>query len=267
MSLYDKLVHNKPFFLIAGPCVVESYDLVMQVAERLTELTSREGLLFIFKSSYLKANRTSETSYSGPGQEEGLKILEQVKREFKIPILTDIHEACEAEAAAEVADILQIPAFLCRQTFLLKAAARTGRIVNIRKGQFLAPGDMKAVSEKVMTENNTQILLTERGTFFGYRNLIVDFRSFPIMKQIGFPVVFDMTHSLQMPSISTVSGGTPEFAPMMAKAALATGMVNGLFMETHPEPSEALSDAMSMIKLDLVPQILNELLHVTNHKT
>ena len=260
MDLYDKILRSKPFFLIAGPCVIESYDIVREVARELTELTSQRGILFIFKSSYLKANRTSETSYSGPGPEEGLKILAMIKEEFGIPILTDIHESDEAEAASAVADIIQIPAFLSRQTFLLKAAARTQKIINIKKGQFMAPEDMKAVTEKVVSENNSRILLTERGTFFGYHNLVVDFRSFPIMRQIGYPVVFDVTHSLQMPSISKVSGGSPELAPMLAKAAMATGMVQGIFLETHPEPSEALSDGMSMIRLDLIAQILDDLL-------
>ena len=260
MDLYDKILRSKPFFLIAGPCVIESYDIVREVARELTELTSQRGILFIFKSSYLKANRTSETSYSGPGPEEGLKILAMIKEEFGIPILTDIHESDEAEAASTVADIIQIPAFLSRQTFLLKAAARTQKIINIKKGQFMAPEDMKAVTEKVVSENNSRILLTERGTFFGYHNLVVDFRSFPIMRQIGYPVVFDITHSLQMPSISKVSGGSPELAPMLAKAAMATGMVQGIFLETHPEPSEALSDGMSMIRLDLIAQILDDLL-------
>jgi 2-dehydro-3-deoxyphosphooctonate aldolase (KDO 8-P synthase) len=231
----------------------------MKCAEELTKQAEKHGLLFIFKSSYLKANRTSETSYSGPGQAEGLKILERVKKEFGVPVLTDIHESEEAESAAEVADILQIPAFLCRQTFLLKTAARTGKIINIKKGQFIAPEDMKPVTEKITSENNSQLLLTERGTFFGYHNLVVDFRSFPIMKQLGFPVIFDVTHSLQRPSLARVSGGTPELAPMMAKAALATGMVDGLFLETHPEPSEALSDGMSMLSLEDVPEMLNEL--------
>ncbi|MBW6515598.1 MAG: 3-deoxy-8-phosphooctulonate synthase [Candidatus Cloacimonetes bacterium] len=262
MKLYNKILHSRPFFLIAGPCVIENYDITMRVAEKLTELTSQRGLTFIYKSSYLKANRTSESSFSGLGQEEGLKILSRIKHALDIPILTDIHEAEEADITAEVADIIQIPAFLSRQTFLLKAAARTNRIVNIKKGQFMAPEDMSSVTEKILAENNSQILLTERGTFFGYHNLVVDFRSFPIMKQLGYPVVFDITHSLQMPSISKVSGGTPELAPMMAKAGLATGMVDGLFLETHPEPAEALSDGMSMIKLELLSQILDGLLEL-----
>lgn len=260
MNLYDIILSSKPLFMIAGPCVIEDYSTVMRVAEKLKETAVRHDILYIFKASYLKANRTSEMSYSGPGPAEGLKILERIKKEFDIPILTDIHETSEAKAAAEVADILQIPAFLSRQTFLLKAAARTGRIINIKKGQFMAPEDMKSVTEKVISENNSRIMLTERGTFFGYHDLVVDFRSFPIMKQLGFPVVFDMTHSLQKPSLASVSGGTPELAPMMAKAAMATGMVDGLFLETHPEPAEAMSDAMSMIKLDLVPQILDDIM-------
>lgn len=260
MDLYNRILGCKPFFLIAGPCVIESYDLIMKTAETLQRITEKSGVLFIFKSSYIKANRTSGSSFSGLGIEKGLEILQKVKDTFNVPVLTDIHEANEAAAVAEVADILQIPAFLSRQTFLLRAAAQSGKIVNIKKGQFMAPEDMKEVSEKILAENNSHILLTERGTFFGYHNLVVDFRSFPVMKQIGFPVVFDVTHSLQMPSIAKVSGGTPEFAPMMAKAAIATGMVDGLFIETHPEPAEALSDGMSMIRLDLMPEILAGLL-------
>ena len=257
--LYNKLLRSKPFFLIAGPCVVEDEYIMSAIAEKLVELSNRYGITLIYKSSYHKANRTSCLSYSGPGIVSGLKALEKIKLKFDVPILTDIHETSEAVIAAEVADVLQIPAFLCRQTDLIKAAAKTGKIVNIKKGQFMAAEDMKAQVEKVTSENNNQVLLTERGTSFGYHNLVVDFRSFPIMKDIGYPVIFDVTHSLQKPSLGNVSGGTPEFVPLMAKAALATGMVDGLFIETHPKPEEALSDGLSMVSLDVLDMLLKQL--------
>ncbi len=250
MNLYDKILKAKPFFIIAGPCVIESEAIMMEIAEKLKKICEEHKILFIFKSSFLKANRTSINSYSGPGLDSGLRILEKIKKEFDLPILTDIHESDEAKPVSEVADIIQIPAFLARQTLLIRAAAQTGKIVNIKKGQFMAPEDMKAGVEKITAENNHQVLVTERGSFFGYHDLVVDFRSFPIMNELGYPVIFDVTHSLQMPSIRRVSGGKPEMAPMLAKAALATGYVNGIFFETHPEPSAALSDGMSMINLD-----------------
>lgn len=259
MNLYDRIVTAKPFFLIAGPCVVEDEYIMMQIAERLKLLCERYDITFIYKSSYLKANRTCGDSYSGPGMEQGLKMLEKVKAEFSLPLLTDVHETNEVDRVAEVVDILQIPAFLSRQTMLIKAAARTGKIINIKKGQFMAAGDMKAPVDKITAENNSNILITERGTCFGYHDLVVDFRSFPVMKDIGFPVIYDVTHSLQRPSIGNVSGGTPEFAPLMARAALATGMVDGLFIETHPNPEEALSDGLSMMPLDRIDELLNSL--------
>ncbi len=258
------LVDNKNFFLISGPCVIEEPDIMKKTVETLLALTTRFNIPFVFKSSYLKANRTSGDSYAGPGLEKGLAILAEIKREYKVPILTDIHEIQDIEAAAEVADILQIPAFLCRQTYLLFAAAKTGRIVNIKKGQFLAAEDIGEAVKKVVSCGNKQILLTERGVSFGYHNLVVDFRNFPIMKEFGYPVIYDVTHSLQQPSLGKTSGGTPQYVPMMAKAAIATGMVDGLFLETHPDPEKGKSDAKSMIQLDKVGRILEECLKIQN---
>ena len=262
MSLYKTLSANKGFFLIAGPCVVEDEDLMMKVAHRLLQETTMRNIPLVFKSSYKKANRTSIDSPTGVGIDEGLRILQKIKERFNLPILTDVHETAEVETVAEVADIIQIPAFLSRQTDLLLAMARTGRIVNIKKGQFMAPQDMKAAAEKVLSENNYNILLTERGSSFGYHNLVVDFRGFSIMKDLGYPVVYDVTHSLQQPSIDKVSGGTPQFVPMMARAALATKMVDGLFIETHPNPQEAHSDAASMLPLNQIPGVLDSCLEL-----
>ncbi len=257
MSLYKKMQNNDRFFLIAGPCVIEDEDTTYEIASALKNACQQRDILLIFKASYLKANRTSGSSFSGPGVDHGLKILSNIKKSLNIPILTDIHEVSEAEKAAEVADVIQIPAFLARQTFLLEAAASTARIVNVKKGQFMAPEDMEAAAAKITAKGNHNILLTERGTSFGYHNLIVDFRSFQIMNQLGFPVVYDVTHSLQRPSNSTTSGGNPEFVPMMGKAALATNMVKGIFLETHPEPSKAKSDSQSMVKLDSLNDLLD----------
>ena len=264
MKLYESLLHADPFFLIAGPCVVEDRDTMSQIATHLVSLAQKLGLILIFKASYKKANRTSETSYSGPGNREGLKILADLKAEYGFPVLTDVHECADVEAAAEVCDILQIPAFLSRQTDLIHAAAQSGRIVNIKKGQFMAPEDMLAAAEKVTSTNNFQLLLTERGTSFGYHNLVVDFRSFAIMRQSQYPVVYDVTHSLQLPSVNRSSGGNPEYAQMMASAAMATGMVSGLFLETHPDPIEALSDATSMIPLEKVGPLLEACIKIKN---
>lgn len=262
MSLYQKILESKPYFLIAGPCVIEDYDVIYTIAEKIARWTRDRGITYIFKASYLKANRTSDSSFSGPGLEKGIETLSQIKKEFNLPILTDIHESNEAEPVSEVADILQIPAFLARQTYLLKSAAKTGRIVNVKKGQFMAPEDMKGAVDKITSEGNKQIILTERGTSFGYHNLVVDFRSFPILKQNGYPVVYDVTHSMQRPSLNGISGGSPEYVPMMAKAAMATGMVDGLFVEVHPDPKTALSDSQSMIKLDTLERMLDDLLEI-----
>ena len=262
MELYKELKNCNDFFLIAGPCVIEDEKMMMSVTAKLVEMTEKRGIKFIFKSSFRKANRTSVGSPTGPGLIEGLKILSKIKKEFNIPILTDIHDVSEVKKVAVVADILQIPAFLSRQSDLISAAAKTGKIVNIKKGQFMAPEDMESAAEKVQVEKNNKILLTERGTSFGYHNLIVDFRSFAIMSQFGYPVIYDVTHSLQKPSQNKTSGGTPQYALKMAKAALATGDVKGLFIETHPNPALALSDANSMLPIDELPQLLDACLKI-----
>ena len=247
------------FFLIAGPCVIESEQLCLDVAGRVNELARKFSLPYIFKSSYKKANRTSAGSYAGPGLETGLKVLSKVRKEFGVSILTDVHETSEVTAVAEVADVLQIPAFLCRQTELVVAAAATGKWVNIKKGQFLAPDDMAKVAAKA---NSSRIMLTERGVSFGYHNLVVDFRSLLIMKQTGYKIVFDATHSLQLPGGGGgVSIGQPEFVIPMAKAAMAVG-IDGLFVETHPNPAEALCDAGVMLPLDRMEELLGSVLRI-----
>lgn len=260
MSLFTDLQKN--LFLISGPCVLEDEDIVFKIAETLKNITTKLNIPYVFKASYLKANRTSIESYSGPGIDEGLKLLQKVKTDFDLPILTDIHESHEVKAVAEVADILQIPAFLARQTFLLKAAAETGKIVNIKKAQFMSAENMQEAISKVVAANNFNVMATERGTSFGYNNLVVDFRGFPIMKSMGYPVIYDATHSLQKPSVGKSSGGSPEYVPMMAKAAIATGCVDGLFIETHPEPASALSDSASMIELSSMENLLQDCLKV-----
>lgn len=254
-----KRIENGELFLIAGPCVVESEALCLKVAEKLVGLTAKYGLPYIFKASYKKANRLSKSSFTGPGRDEGLAALSNVKRQFDIPVLTDIHETAEALAAAQAVDILQIPAFLCRQTDLVVAAAETGKWVNIKKGQFLAPEDMATIAAKTGTRKT---MLTERGTTFGYRNLVVDFRSLLIMRRTGLPVIFDVTHSLQIPGGGgAVSTGQPEYAIPMAKAAVAVG-VNGLFVETHPDPQAALSDAGAMLPLNDMARLIEAVLRI-----
>lgn len=260
LSLYQTLQQASPFFLIAGPCVIEDPATMMHSAQFLKELCAKLKLPLVFKSSFRKANRTAGDSPSGPGIEEGLTILARIKSEFELPILSDIHESSEASMAAEVCDILQIPAFLCRQTDLIKAAAATGKIVNLKKGQFMAPEDMLPAAQKAGV--NQQILLTERGSSFGYHNLVVDFRSFAIMESLGYPVVYDVTHSLQMPSSGKSTGGTPEYAPLMARAAIATGKVKGLFVECHPEPTKALSDAATMLPLKDLKRLLQDCIEI-----
>lgn len=262
MSLYESLLHPESIFLIAGPCVVEDKKTMFQTAEALAELGSKLGIPLVFKASYKKANRTSETSFSGLGIDKGLKLLAKIREKFQLPILTDVHESFEVHLAADVCDILQIPAFLSRQTDLIHAAALTGKIVNIKKGQFMAPEDMAQAIEKVLSQNNFQVLCTERGSSFGYHNLVVDFRSFAIMHSLNYPVVYDVTHSLQRPSLNKISGGTPEYARMMACAAIATGKVHGLFIETHPNPLEALSDSASMLPLDQLEDLLISCLRI-----
>jgi 2-dehydro-3-deoxyphosphooctonate aldolase (KDO 8-P synthase) len=256
---------DKPFFLIAGPCVVESEALQMEVAGRLKEMTRELGIPFIFKSSYDKANRSSAASFRGPGLERGLEILAKVKRELKLPILTDVHSEAEVAAAAQVADVLQTPAFLCRQTDFIRAVAQSGRPVNIKKGQFLAPHDMKNVIDKARAAaregglDEDRFLACERGASFGYNNLVSDMRSLAIMRETGAPVVFDATHSVQLPGgQGTTSGGQREFVPVLARAAIAVG-VAGVFMETHPDPAHALSDGPNAVPLRHMAALLEQL--------
>ena len=255
-----KLGGANGLFLIAGPCVIESEAHARSMAERIAAVCADLKLPYIFKSSYDKANRTSINSYRGPGVAEGLKILRRIKDDLKLPILTDVHEPAQVAAAAEVADVLQIPAFLCRQTDLLVAAGKSGRVVNIKKGQFLSPAEMKTAVEKVASTGNQKILLTERGTSFGYNNLVVDMRSFPIMRVFGYPVVFDATHSLQLPGgEGKQSGGQPEFIEPLSRAAVAAG-VDGLFLEVHDNPPAALSDASNQLPLAQLKPLLEKLL-------
>ncbi|MDH4070349.1 MAG: 3-deoxy-8-phosphooctulonate synthase [Ignavibacteria bacterium] len=248
-----------PLVLIAGPCVIESRDLVMKTAEAVKKTALAHGLQVIFKSSFRKANRTSSRGFTGIGTDEGLKILEEAKTGIGVPVLTDIHEAHEAATVAEVADVLQIPAFLSRQTDLLQAAGETGRAVNIKKGQFMAPSDMKFAAEKVTRTGNRHLFLTERGTTFGYHNLVVDMRSFPLLRALGFPVFFDATHSVQLPSqdSSGASSGNPEFILPLARAAIGAGC-DGLFLEVHPDPASALSDAASQLPLDQLENVIRQ---------
>lgn len=249
---------KNPLVLFAGPCVVENRDLVMKTASKIHEIAAKCKVPVVFKSSYAKANRSSGRSFVGIGMDEALKILREVREQFDLPILTDIHSAEEAGPASEVADVLQIPAFLCRQTELLRAAGRTGRTVNIKKGQFLAPEDMAYAAEKVAETGNESILLTERGTTFGYHNLVVDMRSLKIMRDLGYPVVFDATHSVQLPSAdrgAAQSAGQPDFIFPLARAGVAAGC-DGLFVEVHPDPPRALSDAASQLRLDLLEKLI-----------
>lgn len=251
------------FFLLAGPCVVEGREITRSIAAQLKEITTRLEIPFVFKASYRKANRSSISSFTGIGDEAGLEILQQIKEDFGVPVVTDIHSPEEARMAASYdVDILQIPAFLCRQTDLLEAAAVTGRYVNIKKGQFLSPGAMQFAAAKVAHFGNSNIMLTERGTTFGYSDLIVDFRSIPEMQKTGYPVLLDVTHSLQQPNQGCgVTGGRPDMIETLAKAGIAAG-ADGLFMETHPDPSEALSDGANMLRLELMENLLKKLLRV-----
>ncbi|PYQ15579.1 MAG: 3-deoxy-8-phosphooctulonate synthase [Acidobacteria bacterium] len=251
-----------PFFLIAGPCVIENPRHPAQVAGRLKEITGALGIPLVFKASYDKANRSSLGSYRGPGLERGLDILAEVRARHGVPILTDVHEVAQVEKAAEVADVLQIPAFLCRQTDLVVAAARTGRIVNIKKGQFMAPWDMKGPLEKAAATGNRKVMVTERGFSFGYNNLVVDMRSFPALRALGFPVVFDVTHSVQRPGgLGDRSGGEAHYIDTLAPAGVAAG-VHGLFMEVHQNPARALSDGPNSYRLGRLEALLGRLLAV-----
>ena len=250
------------FFLLAGPCAIESETMAMQIAERICEISQRLNIPYVFKGSYKKANRSKLDSFTGIGNEKALKILQKVKETFGVPVVTDIHETQDAAIAAEYVDILQIPAFLCRQTDLLVAAAQTGKIVNIKKGQFLSAGAMQFAVNKVTDTGNSNVILTERGTTFGYTDLVVDFRGIPEMQSFGFPVVMDITHSLQQPNqTSGVTGGLPLLIGTIAKAAIAVG-VDGLFVETHPKPSEAKSDGANMLPLELLEPLLVKLIKI-----
>jgi len=250
---------NSPFVLIAGPCVIENRKVVLNIALSLKKLTQRLGIPFVFKASYDKANRTSVRSFRGLGMKKGLEILKEVREVLKVPVLSDVHTACEVEEASKVLDVLQIPAFLSRQTDLLIAAGRTKKIVNIKKGQFLAPWDMKAAVKKVESTGNKRILLTERGTSFGYNTLVSDFRSVAIMRNIGCPVVFDASHSVQQPGgLGNVSGGQSEFIPLLARCGIASGC-DALFMEVHSNPKKALSDGPNMLPINKLEPLLKEL--------
>ncbi len=258
----DQSYDDKNFFLIAGPCVVESEELVMEVAEKVSGICKNLGIPYIFKASYRKANRTSGSSFTGLGDEAALSLVKKAAQKFQLPTTSDIHAHEEAAMAANYVDILQIPAFLCRQTDLLVAAAKTNKIVNVKKGQFLSGEAMKFAVDKIHNAGNHKILLTERGTTFGYQDLVVDYRNIPIMQSIGVPVVMDCTHSLQQPNqTSGITGGNPQMISTIAKAAVASG-VDGLFIETHPNPAVAKSDGANMLKLDLLENLLEQLVKI-----
>ena len=250
------------FFLLAGPCVIEGEEMALRIAEHIVKVTDRLGIPYVFKGSYRKANRSRLDSFTGIGDEKALKVLEKVRQTFDIPVVTDIHAAQEAEMAAEYVDVLQIPAFLCRQTDLLQAAARTGKCINVKKGQFMAPSDMKNVAEKISHEGNENIILTERGVSLGYHNLVVDMRSFPIMREFGYPVVFDATHSVQLPGgAGTHSSGQRQFIGNLARAAAGSG-IDGVFMEVHDNPEEALCDGPNMLYLTQVEGLLRDMMAI-----
>ena len=261
-ELWKNLAQPRRLSLIAGPCVIESEKLCLEIAAYLHKLCRELGLTYIFKASYDKANRSSGSSFRGPGLEGGLGILDRVRQKIGTPILTDIHTEEQARLAGGTVDVLQIPAFLCRQTDLIHAAVQTGKIVNIKKGQFLAPHEMRQVVTKATGSGGKMLLLTERGTTFGYNNLVVDMRGIPIMREFGWPVIFDATHSVQLPGgAGDRSGGQREFAPVLAKAAIAAG-ANGLFIETHPEPDKALSDGPNMVPLSEMPRLLKAVVKI-----
>ena len=262
-DLFAKQDYDKDsFFLIAGPCVVESEELVFEVAQKVSDICRRQRVPLVFKASYRKANRTSASSFTGLGDEAGLQIIQKAARKFSLPVTTDIHTEREAELAAQYVDILQIPAFLCRQTELLIAAGKTGKIVNVKKGQFVSGEAMRFAVEKIKSTGNDKIMLTERGTTFGYQDLVVDYRNIPWMQQSGVPVVMDCTHSLQQPNqTSGVTGGNPQLIGTIAKAAIAAG-ADGLFIETHPDPACAKSDGANMLRLDLLEELLEKLIRI-----
>ena len=262
MSVIEQLKDSENFFLLAGPCVIEGEEMALRIAERVVKITDRLHIPYVFKGSYRKANRSRLDSFTGIGDEKALKILGKVRATFGVPVVTDIHTADEAAMAAEYVDVLPIPAFLCRQADLLFAAAKTGKVVNIKKGQFLSPGAMRFAADKVVEAGNAQVMLTERGTTFGYQDLLVDYRGIPEMQSFGHPVVLDVTHSLQQPNQTCgVTGGMPQLIETIAKAGVAVG-VDGLFMETHEDPSVAKSDGANMLKLDLLEGLLERLVRI-----
>ncbi|MGL4852935.1 MAG: 3-deoxy-8-phosphooctulonate synthase [Phocaeicola sp.] len=262
MITIDNLKKKDSFFLLAGPCVIEGEEMALEIAERIVKITQSLGIPYVFKGSYKKANRSRLDSFTGIGDEKALQILAKVRTTFGIPVVTDVHSTEEAKMAAPYVDILQIPAFLCRQTDLLVAAAETGRIVNIKKGQFLSPDAMQFAADKVVEAGNNQVMLTERGTTFGYQDLVVDYRGIPQMQRFGHPVIMDVTHSLQQPNqTSGVTGGMPQLIETVAKAAVAVG-VDGLFIETHQDPTVAKSDGANMLKLDLLEDLLTKLVRI-----
>ena len=259
---FIKNTDKKNFFLLAGPCVVENEENVFQIAEKVIEITNKLQIPFIFKASFRKANRSRLDSFTGIGDIKALRILEKVREQLKIPIVTDIHTEEDAAVAAEYVDILQIPAFLCRQTSLLVAAAKTGKVVNIKKGQFLAPASMKFAVDKVLESGNENVMITDRGTMFGYQDLIVDYRGIPEMQKFGYPVVLDITHSLQQPNqTSGVTGGKPDLIETVARAGIAVG-VDGIFVETHPDPVNAKSDGANMLHLNYLEKLLYNLVEI-----
>jgi 2-dehydro-3-deoxyphosphooctonate aldolase (KDO 8-P synthase) len=265
LVINDLIQHGKaPPFVIAGPCVIESLELCLEVGRHVNRVCDALGLPYIFKASFDKANRSSNASFRGPGLEAGLKILERVKGELAVPVLTDVHEPSQAQIAGRVVDVLQVPAFLARQTDLLIACGKTGKTVNVKKGQFMAPQEMGLAVEKIKSTGNPDVMLTERGTFFGYGRLVNDFTALPVMKQFGCPVVFDITHSTQQPAgLGTSSGGNPQYTPLLARAAIATGCVDGLFLECHPDPKSAKSDAATMMRLADVEPLLHACKQIT----
>ena len=253
---------NRPFILLAGPCVIESEQLTLDIAGKMKEITDKLGIPYVFKASYDKANRSSDTSFRGLGMTNGLRILEEVRRQIGVPVVTDVHTADEVPEVAAVVDLLQTPAFLCRQTDLLVAAAKTGRAINIKKGQFLSPLAMQFAADKVVEAGNKNVMLTERGTTFGYQDLVVDYRGIPEMQTFGYPVILDVTHSLQQPNqTSGVTGGMPQLIETVAKAGIAVG-ADGIFIETHENPAVAKSDGANMLKLDLLEELLTKLVRI-----
>lgn len=263
MKTYNELIHQEMFFLLAGPCVIEGEEMALRIAEHVKNVTDRLGIPYVFKGSFKKANRSRLDSFTGIGDEKALRILAKVRERFDIPVVTDIHDVRDAAMAAPYVDVLQIPAFLCRQTDLLVAAAETGKIVNIKKGQFLSPESMRFAVDKVRQSGNHQVMVTERGTTFGYQDLVVDYRGVPVMqRECACPVVLDITHSLQQPNqTSGVTGGQPALIETIAKAGIAVG-ADGIFIETHPEPSLAKSDGANMLRLDLIEGLLEKLVRV-----